>query len=1303
MRKLYLTACCVVALLSCLLGETRANYTTFENRLLSQEALSVRCFIQDKQGLLWIGSSKGLFSYDGYTPHPHFSYGDTTNIPINCAVLYGEDYLLLGSQRGLLVYNYKTDAFEPSFLDLADEIQSLLLVGNVLWIGAMSGLYQHEMDTHQTEKIEINSEGAKHTEIVYALQEVDGSIYVGAYFGFGRYSPADKQFHLIFPDESWRRAFVFVNSILKDESRHCIWVGTDNSLMKYDLYDHTLAYKKSYSCVKTICLDDANNVVIGTDNGLYFYKDDEIEYQYLKHDSRDPQSLSNNIIWAIFKDSRQNLWIGSDYGISLLQGNRRFCFIPIHQMTTSGEGNLFYSISKDSKGNFWFGGTNGLIRTKNPESGDAVQWFTVSNQDVRLTHNHVRCLFEDRSHDFWVGTDGGINRYNPQTGRFDWYHVTDSSGVFHSSWTYYLAEDSKNNFWIATCMSGLLKINGEKLKQRTSSHYIADKCYTTANGLAGNFINGLAIDRQENVWVLIYNTGIDKINTRTDRIEHISFPDSLKGELPVWMLCDADGFLWVSYRGGLVRINTLTYEMRTVNFTRIPIEPLAMIEAERYIWTSTTNGIWVVDKDSLIVRHLNADRTFYSMYYDKDDGRIFLGTADGVSFRKSELADIDSVHEKNAIVITAFHMNHADGYSPALQYFAKSIRYLDEIRLPYYQNSFSLEISDLNYSPEQRSTFIHKWSHSDTWQMLKADENQLSFDHLEPGNHSLLVSRLGLNGQPSGLVKTLRISIEPPWYLSTSAKGIYGLLFAVFVTLMIYFLKVRNQLRFERIEKEKTMEQIKLKLDFFTEISHEFKTPLSLIIAPVSQILLKAKPHSEDEKTLTLIYQNAMKLTSLVNRAIDFYHYGGASMELILSHVEFVGFAKAIFYTHQESMKDKHISFIFHSNVDKLVINADVGKMESALNNLLTNACKFTNDGESIMLSLNYMQENQTLEIKVSDTGLGIPRQDLPFVFQRFFQSSAKSHSKEGTGMGLYVVRKIVKLHGGSIHVDSDEEMGSSFTIRLAVEQIAGDEKENDLSNPDSNESASKPLAVIVDDNADMVDFICNLFRTDYRCVPAYNGKTGLKLGMELHPDLIIADVMMPVMDGLEMVRRLKAHVPTATIPLILLTAKDDKTTELNSIYLHIDAFIPKPFDPAILLSRAKQLVDKKKSLEKKLRIEIMSEPQVENQMSHAEKLLASVTRIIEENISEPDFNVNALCEKTGESQKQLYRKIKQLTGMTTIEYIKSIKLKKAALLLDSRKFTVSEVMYMVGFNNHSYFAKCFHAQFGKKPGQYPG
>ncbi|MDR2534110.1 MAG: helix-turn-helix domain-containing protein [Tannerellaceae bacterium] len=400
-------------------------------------------------------------------------------------------------------------------------------------------------------------------------------------------------------------------------------------------------------------------------------------------------------------------------------------------------------------------------------------------------------------------------------------------------------------------------------------------------------------------------------------------------------------------------------------------------------------------------------------------------------------------------------------------------------------------------------------------------------------------------------------------------------------------------------------------------------------------------------------------------------------------------------------MKDRGVTFIFNSGISRIYLSIDAVKIEAALNNLLTNACKYCSEGDNIMLSLEYIPHSEEIEIRVSDTGPGIPEQDLSFVFQRYFQSSAGTSEKEGSGVGLYIAKKFVELHGGSIRADSGIDGGASFAIRLPIDTSLNDEHNGSPGATLMNENADKLLILAVDDNADMAEFICNMFAGNYRCVIAHNGKVGLKLAMELLPDLVIADAMMPVMDGLEMCRKLKAHVPASTIPIILLTARDDKTTELNSIRLNIDTFIPKPFDAAILLSRAAQLIDNKRRLEKKVRIEIMYEPKAPAIVSHDEKLLANITKAIEENIDDSDLNVNFLSQKTGISPKQLYRKIKQMTGMSAIEYINSIRMKKAALLLSSKKFTVAEVMYMVGFSNHSYFAKRFFARFGKTPHEY--
>jgi signal transduction histidine kinase/AraC-like DNA-binding protein/streptogramin lyase/AmiR/NasT family two-component response regulator len=1290
-NKLLIFLCFLLEAWSFSYAQYSMNYRSYENMILSQEALSVRCFIQDKQGLIWVGSDKGLFSYDGYIPHPHFLYGNSTSLPVNCALLYGDDYLLLGSQKGILMYNYKRDVYETFPLKLSYEVQSMVLVGKELWIGSMSGLFRYDLEDGMLERIWLNKESV--VEMVYSVIFDDGYIYIGSHVGFSRYSLADKQIEHILPARGEKT--VFVNSLLKDNKRDCIWVGTGSLLVKYTPATNTVESKGPASFVKSMSLDSNNNLVIGTDNGVLIYNEDKVEY--VKHDSHDLESLANNIVWAVYIDADQNVWLGTDYGISMSKGNRHLMFVPIHQLSGSTDGNLINSIYKDSRGYYWLGGNNGLIRTTNLTSDIDTKWYMTNNPKLPISHNHIRHIFEDKNKNLWVSTDGGINRYDSKTAQFVWYNIQDSSGIYNSNWGYHLSEDRLGNLLIATCLSGILVINKQTLQNATPSLCIAEKCYTTADGLAGNFVYHIVFDHQDNVWALVYNTGIDKINTQTNQITHIPIPELPGGAKPILIECDNDGYIWVAFRGGVIRIEATTLQMETILFANHSAEPLAMIEVDNNIWVSSSNGIWIVNKKELKTYHQNImNRTFTGMYYDRELNNVCLGTNDGLYMAQPEA--VNNNLNDSPILITALYTNGLE--LPSGSYQKQSIRYIDHICLEHDQNTFTLEFSDLNFSQEQRSTFIYKFNRKEeAWHMLRTNENVLSFSNLEPGTYSLLISRLGVNGEPSDRVKSFQIEIKQPWYFSTLAKGIYFLLLGVLTLWTIYFFRVRNQLRFERLEKEQTLEQSKFKTDFFSEISHEFKTPLSLIIAPLSQLLLETKRNPEEKKMLNLIYQNAMKLSSLIHQAIDFSKdYSKINTGMITSHIEFVEFAKTLFSTYIESMKDKHIAFIFSSKLNKIYLNVDIIKIESVLNNLLANACKFTNEGDSIMLSLDYPVGNEMLEIKVSDTGIGIPVQDQPYIFQRFFQSSNNLRNKEGTGIGLCIVKKFVELHGGTIRVESNEENGTSFIVCLPVE-VALEQQAAEIENPETNDT-NKPLIVVVDDNTDMAEFICNMLQQEYRCLMAHNGKIGLKLITELLPDLVIADVMMPVMDGLEMCSRLKSNVPTSTIPIILLTAKDDKTTELSSINLNVDAFISKPFDTVILLSRIHQLIASKQQVEKKVRIEILAVPKVESYISQDEKLLANVTQIIEENIADPDFNVIALCEIADINQKQLYRKIKQLTGMTTIEYIKSIKLKKAALLLTGGKFTVQEVMYMVGFSNHSYFAKCFFVQFGKTPNQ---
>ena len=586
------------------------------------------------------------------------------------------------------------------------------------------------------------------------------------------------------------------------------------------------------------------------------------------------------------------------------------------------------------------------------------------------------------------------------------------------------------------------------------------------------------------------------------------------------------------------------------------------------------------------------------------------------------------------------------------------------------------------------------------------------------------MSKLDAHGKPSEKTYALDIHIIPPWYYTPWAKAVYVLLCLVLILWTINFFRVKNRLKLERLEKEKILEQSQAKMEFFTNLSHDLKTPLSMIIAPISRMLPAIKDPQE-KKQLEQVQHNAMKLNSLIHQGLDFNRVdSGNNALLILSQIELVSFVRGLFALYaEEKAREKQLTFDFHTDREKIYIQMDAIKLESILDNLLSNAVKYTPEGGSVTLRLEIPGEEKDVRISVSDTGIGVPRQDQPYIFQRFFQSPKTAGKKEGTGIGLYLVKTYTELHGGSVLLTSEENKGTTVTLNLPVgspEQMSVDvlsepvasEQETALVEAETAVSASSssaaetaspeaPLILIVDDTPEIAGFIYQILHAKYRCRIAENGKIGVEMAMELSPDLIIADVMMPVMDGLEMVRRLKKHIPTSTIPIILLTAKNDKETELESIRLNIEAFIPKPFEPDILLSRVEQLLAAWEMHETKARIEALATPKEIEAVSYDEKFLANIIHLIEEHISDSELNVNALCEWTGTNNKQMYRKMKQLTGMTPVEYIKSIRMKKAAMLLKQQKFTVAEVMYMVGFSNHSYFSKCFQAEFGVTPKQY--
>lgn len=1289
-RLIYLQALLLLASYVCC---QNLSYRSFTNIIPSSEASTVNCFAQDTQGLIWIGTNKGLFCYNGYSTQQHFVFGEKTNTLIHTIVTYGDSHLYLCTDNGILIYNYKTDRYEETDVEFPLDIRAISKQDNYLWIGSLGGLYRYNTNTKQLDNISNRKDsGLPHNTIYSIITSRDNTLYVGTYNGFCKYNPKSDQFEVIDLPSDIKRSNRFVNSLLEDKNTGNIWIGTEGALYKYNPAKKSIEEIRSFhdNSIKSLAIDGENNLLLATDNGLYTYNESNDKTDHFVHDSRNSKSLSNNIIWSVFADKEKNIWLGTDYGISLSRFNSSQQLIFISELTGVGDGNRFHAIFKDSRGNFWFGGTNGLIFSPSLTSRtDNAVWYRMGDKRFPISHNRIRHIYEDKDNNLWVATDGSINRYDYDKKQFIHYTIVDSTQTLNSNWAYYIFEDNKKQLWIATCLGGIFVVNKEKLL-KSSGHYIAEANYSTRNGLSGDFVNQIIPDHNGNVWVLLYNNGINKINVKTNRIEKIPVEHGTNNENPNYIICDENGFIWAAFRGGVVRINPSDNRSEFIKFdTFSSSEILSMSEVKDNIWLSTTDGVRILNKKTYDVQRLNISSKAYTCsFYDHLSDKIYMGGVDEFAILSTNITKQN--RDNSTIILTALYVN--DKLFDA----GNSIRHSNETELSYKENNLAFEFSDLVYSEEDASKFVYRLDGLDKdWNVLKQNINRIVYTNLNYGEYKLIINRLDSSGKPSDTFLTFEIIINPPWYYTIWAKCIYVLLLLGLIIWTVNFFRVRNNLRIERIEKEKTVELTNLKIDFFTNVSHEFKTPLSLIIAPVSKLLLETKD-SVKKRQLETIQRNALKLNSLIRQVLDF-NRGDNNSNIILSKVEFVEFAKSLFSVYEDGYKN--LSFSFAANRERIYIHIDVLKIESALNNLISNACKYIPDGGNVSLSL-VVNEEGILNISVTDTGIGIPKQEIPYVFERYYQSSKTSKDKEGTGIGLYLVKKYTEQHGGKVYLESEENKGTSITITLPVSADM-EETDDEVTQEQAVENTNKPLILIVDDNPEIADFISRTLARKYRYEVAHNGKMGLETAISSNPDLIVADIMMPVMDGLEMSRRIRKNTPTSTIPIILLTAKDDRNTELESINLNVDAFIAKPFDPELLLSRIDQLLSTKQQIEEKLRIEVLTEPKTIEATSPDEKFLSEMIRIIEEKIADPDLNVNALSTISGIGSKQIYRKLKQLTGLSPVEYIRSVRLKKAAMLLSQDKFTIAEVMYMVGFSNHSYFSKCFQNEFGKTPRQF--
>lgn len=797
MYKLILAV--VTLLLPFYMSAQRMTYQSFDNARLSPESNSIRFFLQDRQDLMWIGTDKGLYSFDGYESLPHFTQGGLENRVINCGIFYKEDFLLLGTEAGLLLYNYKYDKYVPFEIKFKGDVRAILSSGNDLWIGCSNGLYKYNFPKKELIKMRIEHVSEAKEQIVCALLEDHGFIYVGTFGRFGRFSLNDFHYEQLESSFGNRR---IVNALLKDSTRNCIWIGEGNSLTKYSPSSNLFQTFKGFPVVKTIALDCDNNLVLGTDNGFYLYKENEIKH--FVHSAQKLNSLANNIVGSTFRDRSGNIWLGTDFGVSVAPRHHKFNFFSISDFSWITQGNQFSSLYRDSQGFYWLGGDNGLIRTRQLTSIDkTLQWYNMEDHKFHISHNRIRDIYEDSEHNLWVATDFGVCRYDYKNEKFIPHSVGNKDNTRNANWAYHILEDHGGNILISSFNGGIFKIKKEQLLGEQFKN-VADANYSTVNGLTSNNIDQIVFDKEGNIWALNHNNGIDVIKESTGRVSHFPILRYSNGNIPYCMINDSSGNIWIGFRNGAIATHLAGGATKTIMFEGAENALIeSLLEVRDKIWAITTEGLWIIDKTDFSTRHINlGDKLFYSAYYDVQSKQVLLGGADEIAICSPLIYEA-----KNQTHKTIISSIIVDGKEFVDDTNALSVRYKNRINFSHNPNNITVKFSDLQYSNEDRNkTFVFKLD-NDNWTQLKANENAIYLNALAPGTYNLVVGKRESKKTAVEELTSFQVIIHSPWYYTNIAKVIYLIIVIGITISVINYFHRKKRKKFERIEKEKTQEQ----------------------------------------------------------------------------------------------------------------------------------------------------------------------------------------------------------------------------------------------------------------------------------------------------------------------------------------------------------------------------------------------------------------------------------------------------------------------------------------------------------------
>lgn len=1325
-------------------GSAGAQQIQFRNYTVSDGLSSntVWTIAQDQQGYMWFGTKEGLTRFDG-NQYKSFKFdkrkpASLGNNFIRKIFRYDDKTFWIGTEEGI----YQLDLQQETFALL--EVLGRAFVHDILrdrdgmiWIATNNqGLYRYHPGSKQLSHFRPDKDkpGSLSAYMVRALEtDRAGNLWVGTVLGLDKLERGGSRFRHYQADG--RPGSLSANNVLEvyADLEGTLWVGTvAGGLNRYhpetDSFSHFMKggpNSLNDNIVRSLHQPRPGLLYIGTEKGLNVLDLKRQQFRAYSNKNNDPFSISDDAVYSIFEDREGGIWLGTYFGgVNYFhrQGSPFELFYPTGEKNSLA-GNAVSAFLQDDANHLWIGMEDGGLTYFNTQTKTFRNYPFEARQD-KLSYHNIHALYKDKSGNIWIGTyTGGLNVFNPRTGKIRKYAHNPADTTSLSNHTIYsIYEDRAGTIWVGT-VSGLNRYNpGQDNFTRIKPMKLGQSC-----------IYDIYDDQAGYLWVATYNNGLivqDKKTRRWRQFTATGKPQALSTNKVITIFSDRQNNIWLGTDGGGLHL----FDRKTNSFRVFDEQQgitssviYGILEDKRgHLWLSTNNGLIDFDPKTRKSRpygkfdNLQSQQFNYKAYLKAADGKFYFGGINGFNaFNPDSLKNIPS---RNTISFTNLQLFNKDvplraDNSPL----TKTINHTRHLTLGPDQSVVSLEYAALSFLAPRKIRYAYKMEGFDSEWNYVGKQRKATYTNLPAGDYVFKVKATDNNGNWNTRPATLRVTVLPPFYQTPLAYTLYVLLFAgglvAFREISLRQARKRHQIKMERQKNKKEREFYKQKIEFFTAMAHEVRTPLSLITAPLEKLIGSGQGGEEVQRQLAIMEENGNRLLNLVNQLLDFRRIETKLYEIHTESVELVSLAQSLHSRFSAISYQKGFRFDLHTSLQQLQVEADPEALTKILSNLLINAFKFTRTQVTLSLHgpVREASGQEFFSFSVEDDGIGIPKAQLAHIFRKFFTITSGKHQYSnlgGTGIGLALAKALSEKHGGRLQVESLEGSKTTFTVFIpfkpcplaakAPEQLPEAGEENPAQEEFQGAETDKPTILLVEDDSSLLAFLYQGLEAEgYRIVSAGNGVEALKLLETETVDLILSDVMMPEMDGMELCRQVKTNINYSHMPLVLLTAKANSEAEIEGLESGADFYIPKPFKWRHVLVVIKNLLESRSRLKVKFSQQPFADTTTLTSNSRDKKFLEKVVQIIEDRLMDPKLSVEELGRELAMSRSSLHKKLKAMTGQVPNEFIRLVRLKKAANLLVLKEYNVSEIGYMVGFNSHSYFSKCFFQQFNLTPSEF--